>query len=70
MDTHDVVGGEVTGYSEARVARTVAICAQGAAHGAWKDTIRRAVGGRDERCDSQSARVVISLMVDIVAAVG
>jgi hypothetical protein len=44
----------------------VAIAAQGAAQGAWKETISRVEAGRDERWDSHSWSEVISLIVDIV----
>lgn len=66
METQEVSGGLVTGYSEARVERTVAICAQGAAHGAWKEMMWRVDGGVEAMCFSQSARLVISVIVDIV----
>src|SRR5687768_7624893 len=65
MDTHFVEGGSVTGYSEARVERTVAICAQGAAHGAWKDAMRRVEEGREARSCCHSSTDEISESVDI-----
>jgi hypothetical protein len=66
--THDVDGGSVTGYSLASVESTVAICAQGAAHGAWNETIKSVDGGSDETCASQSSTLVISLMLDMAKA--
>lgn len=55
----------MTGYSEARVERTVAICAQGAAHGAWNDATRRVEAGRDVRSCCHSSTDEISDSVDI-----
>lgn len=54
---------------EARVCKTVVICAHGAAHGAWKLMIWRVDGGRDAVCLSHSSSVVISVSVDMVAVV-
>lgn len=59
----------MTGYDEARVSRTVAIWAHGAAQGVWKESIRRVDEGREETCELKSASVVISETVDMVAIV-
>lgn len=42
------------------------ICAQGAAHGVWKERTTSVEGVREERCDVKSPSDVISLRVDIV----
>ena len=54
------------GYSAARVFNTVAICAQGAAQGAWKEITRRVDEESAATCDRHSSSVVISFIVDIV----
>ena len=61
-----MAGGSVTGYSEAKVRKTVDICAHGAAHGAWKEMMRRVEAGRAATWARHSSSVVISLIVDIV----
>jgi len=67
MESHDVVDGE---YVEASVDRTVDIWAHGAAHGVWKERIRRVEAGREERWSSKSGWEATSLTVDMVIVAG
>ncbi len=66
MERKEIVGGDCTGYEEARAERTVDICAHGAAQGVWKYRTRSAVAGRWEMCWWKSASAVISVTVDMV----
>jgi len=49
------------------VARIVFICAQGAAHGVWKERMSKVDSGRAATCESNCSCEVTSVMVDIVA---
>jgi hypothetical protein len=65
METHEVERGSVTGYEEASVSKTVRICVQGAAHGAWKEIICKAEDGIEAVCWCHSSSDLISNKVDI-----
>lgn len=49
--------------------RRVRICAQGAAHGAWKEMIKRVDVDRVSRWEENSSCDVISFNVDMAGAV-
>jgi hypothetical protein len=69
METHEVERGSVIGYEDASVSRTVRICVQGAAHGAWKEIICKAEEGIEAACWCHSSSDLISIKVDIAIEV-
>lgn len=55
---------------DASVSRMVRICLQGAAQGVWKEMTARAVAGREERWVWKAASSVMSVICDMLVALG